>query len=329
MPCTVRSAGPSNWCSNPLPDQMEQIVEARGALASAASEVCAVVVTFCTGKLIRRCVESISEQVGWVVIVDNGSEEETVGELKELESQHHVLVIYNHKNLGIGVALNQGVRAALKRGYRWILTLDDDSQATPGMVEKLLEAYRGANANARLMAANPFDRNSGSFWIKPEAGKSDGNLVEIQTAFSSGSLIDTRVFSNVGFFNEALFLYFVDSDFCLRLRRAGFRMYARCDAVLLHTEGCKKKRRFLWRYVIHDGYGADARYYIARNSIFMLRNYYRDEPSICRQMVKQKLLLDLVKITLYDRNKFCSIRSTFQGLFDGLTGRYGARGSLR
>lgn len=307
---------------------MEQIVEPREPFASAASEVCAVVVTFCTGKRIRRCVESISHQVGCLVIVDNGSDEETVGELHEFESQSQALVIYNHRNLGIGAALNQGVRAALKRGYRWVLTLDDDSQATPGMVERLLEAYRSANANARLIAANPFDRNSRSFWINPEAGKSDGSLVEIQTAFSSGSLIDSRAFSKVGFFNEALFLYFVDSDFCLRLRGAGFRMYARCDAVLLHTEGCKQKRRFLWRYVIHDGYGADARYYIARNAIFMLRNYYREEPSVCRQMVKQKLLLDLVKVTLYDRDKFSNIRSMFQGLLDGLTGRYGARGSL-
>ncbi len=41
-------------------------------------------------------------------------------------------------------------------------------------------------------------------------------------------------------FNEDLFIYFVDIDFCRRLGGAGYGVYVCPEAVLLHREGTKK-----------------------------------------------------------------------------------------
>jgi rhamnosyltransferase len=291
--------------------------------------VCAVIVTYNIGPEVHRCFDSIKDQVQEVLIVDNGSGPATTEELKTLESQRVATVVYNARNLGIAGALNQGARYAIEKGYRWLLSLDHDSEATPGMVQKLLEIYRGRDGSTAIVAANPLDRNIQSLWVQPEAPGTNANVVETGMALTSGSLIDTNIFKKVGFFNESLFLYCVDNDFCLRVVKAGLRIYVRCDALLLHAEGCKQRKRFFWRNVIHDGYGANARYYIARNAVFIIRNYYRDDPAGCYLMVKKKLLLDSVKIILYDKDRFRNMRSVLRGLLDGLAGRYGAGASAR
>src|SRR5208282_1867150 len=102
--------------------------------------VCAVIVTYHIGEAIHRCFNSIHPQVGHVILVDNGSDERTRRELDKLALQSSVTVILNERNEGIAHALNQGVKGALDKGYPWVLTLDHDSQASPDMVERLLQA---------------------------------------------------------------------------------------------------------------------------------------------------------------------------------------------
>jgi rhamnosyltransferase len=291
------------------------------------NSVCAAIITYNIGAGIRRCFNSISEQVQEVLIIDNGSDSATTDELRALEGRHRATVIYNDRNLGIGAALNQGAHYAIKKGYRWLLSLDHDSEATPGMVEKLLESYATLGAGTGIVAARPFDRNAKLFCGPPEAAGLDRGAIEARMVLSSGSLIDVRTFDTVGFFNESLFLYCIDTDFCLRTRKAGLKIYVRCDALLLHAEGRKHWKRFLWRRVVHDGYSPEARYYIARNIVFMLRNYAREHPRFCLEIVAHRLLQDSVKFMLYDGDRLRHVCSVLQGLYDGAMGRYGARGS--
>jgi rhamnosyltransferase len=304
------------------PQPMEEIALTGQLVACAEDAACAVIVTYRTRGLIHKCVDSVWNQVGSVVIVDNGSDSDTVRELKELESRERISVIYNRKNLGIAAALNQGVRFAIEHGYRWVLALDHDSESTPGMVARLLEVYRSAGEDTGIVAANPLDRYSHTLWLDPSQCPPGRPVAEIKAALSSGSLIDVRAFERIGFFNEQLFLYYVDCDFCMRLRKAGLRTLLRVDAILVHSEGHRNHRRFLGWRVIHDGYGPDARYYIARNTVFMLRNYYYD-PAYCYQVIRR--FMALVKGALVGEDLLRSVGCTVRGLLDGFMGKYGIR----
>jgi rhamnosyltransferase len=293
------------------------------------ASVCAVIVTYNVGETIHQCFNAIHNQVGHVILVDNGSDERTRHELDKLASQDSVTVILNERNEGIARAMNQGVEVARGMGFRWVLTLDHDSKATPDMVDKLLHAYetlsKQGHRDVGIIAANPFDENAGVFLNRIRPGDNGDQPVEADFLLSSGSMIPCSVLGAVGLFDEALFVYFVDSDYCLRLRRAGFRLFLCPGAVLMHREGEKQKRRFLGREMFYERTRKPARYYLTRNRIYFRRKHrlsfyfpYTGAKDFIKEFIK-----DYAKVVLYDEKPLAEIALALRGLFDALRNRYG------
>jgi rhamnosyltransferase len=298
--------------------------------ASFRSRICAVIVTYNIGAAIHRCFDSIQAQVGHVIIVDNGSDEVTRRELKRLAASDSVTFILNERNEGLARAFNQAVQWARGKGFQWILTLDHDSEATPGMADKLVRAYetlaRQGIQNVGVVGANPFDQNTQRFTTERCPREGGGMPCEEVDVISSGSLIPLRVFDVIGLYNEDLFIYYVDDDFCLRLGRGGFRVFLCPEAVLFHKEGSKEARRFFWRHAFYDHCGKHARYYLMRNTIYMMKKH--DLSPSYKYLMVRRLAKDHVKILLYDRERFSVLWFSLKGLMDGFRGRFGELSSV-
>jgi len=292
----------------------------------AQKQVCAIIVTFNIGQELLECFDSIKDQVGEVIIVDNGSASKTLSILNDISERYDVKIFYNEENIGIAAALNIGVEYALGRGYEFIMTLDHDSKATPGVVEKLVGAYeelwsRGIN-NVAIVAANLFDTNIQAFMMSQELFKGE-DILRCNGAPTSGSLIHSAVFDHVGFFNESLFMYFVDDDFCLRCTTKGWRIYKCRSAVLLHQEGTKEVRDFLGKKFFYRNYNPPARYYISRNAVYMIQNYFRYGRYFNCYRIAERLCSQALRIVLFDKDRGTLLRFMFKGLYDGITGKYG------
>lgn len=96
-----------------------------------------VIVTHNQRALTEQCVDSIQMRTDAdieLIFVDNGSDDGTPG---FLDSVPGARVIRNRENRGFPVAANQGIRAA--QGQQ-ILLLNNDTIATTGWLERLLEA---------------------------------------------------------------------------------------------------------------------------------------------------------------------------------------------
>jgi rhamnosyltransferase len=138
---------------------------------------------------------------------------------------------------------------------------------------------------------------------------------------SSGSLIPLRIFDLIGFFNEDIFIYYVDTDFCMRVTRHGLRVYLCTDAVMLHREGLKSYRRFLWWETPYTHYGRIARYYLTRNLVYMLSNHSLP-PGYALGLLRSNWE-DHMKILLFDAQRFRILWFSLRGLIDGLRGKVG------
>ncbi len=107
-------------------------------MASSKEAVSVTIVTFNSGRFIKRCLESVLEQRYpnlEVVIVDNASTDGTVDILEQFSTQCRIY--YNETNIGFAAAQNQAIERA--RG-EWILTLNPDVLLLPNFIQALVEA---------------------------------------------------------------------------------------------------------------------------------------------------------------------------------------------
>ncbi len=100
-------------------------------------KVLAFIVTFNGKRWIGKCLSSLlaSTLKPDVIIIDNGSEDDTVGIAKK--TMPEARIIETGKNLGIGAANNLGMEEGLKGNYDYIYLLNQDAYVTPDMLEIL------------------------------------------------------------------------------------------------------------------------------------------------------------------------------------------------
>ncbi len=100
--------------------------------------VSVTIVTFNSGRFIKRCLESVLEQKYpnmEVVIIDNASNDGTVDILEPFAEKCRIY--YNDENIGFAAAQNQAI--ALAQG-EWVLTLNPDVLLLPNFVQALVDA---------------------------------------------------------------------------------------------------------------------------------------------------------------------------------------------
>ena len=98
--------------------------------------ICAVIPTYNNGGTVADVVRGVLRQGLPVLVVDDGSTDDTQEKLKGLDIQ----VLKHETNRGKGRALKTGLEAARKLGYRFALTLDADGQHDPADIPALVAA---------------------------------------------------------------------------------------------------------------------------------------------------------------------------------------------
>ena len=79
------------------------------------------------------------------------------------------------------------------------------------------------------------------------------NPIEQEMVSGCAMLVKKEVFKKVGLLDKRFFLYFEDSDFCIRARKAGYKIYVEPKFVVFHKVsqslkglGLKKIKYNLW-----------------------------------------------------------------------------------
>ncbi len=286
----------------------------------AQNGVCAVIAAFRPRVEDLGNLAEVRPQVQDLVVVDNGSAEET---LKLLRTASHVLnfvLIENGENLGIGAALNIGVRWAESNGSRWVALFDQDSSVTDGFIAKMLAdfEYFRTQRNIMLLIPRYKDPQSG---VERVCGLAEdgGPFVTI----TSGSLLPVTAFEACGYFNEDLFIYTVDDEYSLRLRSQGYSIALSPHAVLLHASGAPSCYRIfgkLWFQTTN--YKPGVRYYISRNRIWMSLRYGARYPRWARGALRASLI-DLCRLAIAEDYRWAKVKMVFLGFRDGMLGRMG------
>lgn len=229
-----------------------------------------LIVTWHSGELIGRCLESLPAACGaldWELIVhDNASTDETVSEVRRYADPSRTMIVESESNLGFAGGLNAAI--AISRG-RFILLLNPDCVTPQGSIESLVshleksvglagvvpllvddhgEPQRDFQLRrlptmttllAEILLLNrlfPGNRFSSSRLYR-EAGL-DGRPVVVEQPAGAAILLRRDVVEAVGSFDERFFpAWFEDVDYCRRLHDSGARLELVPSVVIQHRGG--------------------------------------------------------------------------------------------
>ena len=171
-----------------------------------------------------------------------------------------IIVVDNSKtNLGFARGVNVGIREALKKGAEAVLLLNQDTKVEKDFLFSLLE-------NPADIVGPVIKFRRGGKWVYDFGGRINWWLgrnkhiekfsifnFQFSIDYVSGCAMMIRrgVFEKIGLFDERYFLYFEDADFCLRAKKAGFKIAIEPKSVIVHylKEGRKKPLWQRWEAV--------------------------------------------------------------------------------
>lgn len=232
-----------------------------------------------------ECVRSLARLTypAWnLYAVDNGSTERIVDEVKALLPG--ACVVENARNLGFTGGNNVGCRRALDDGAEYVLLLNNDTVVDPGFLEPLLRAMDDPSVGMATPKIYFYGQDR-VFWAygasvdrltgrSPHLGVYDADrgqfdsVREVDRITGCAMFVRRSVFERIGFLDDRFFIYCEELDWCLRARRAGYRLHVVKDSVIWH-KGHRDSGRAGRPFIV---------YLQTRNHLLMLRknsNYFR------------------------------------------------------
>lgn len=278
------------------------------------SSFCAGIVTYQPD--IKRLLDSIStlrNQVDKIYIVDNNSKNLKLiqGAISGLDK---IEIINNDHNNGIAKALNQMCSRALESGYKWILSLDQDTIVPDNIIE-LLSKYTSQKRAGIICPAVYYDG-----WDYTTKGTSEVELVK--ACMTSASLTRLSAWKRVNGFREEYFIDYVDNEYCMKLSLKGYKILKVNTCEINHQLGESGVKSILGKKIRFCRHNPQRLYYMARNNYIFIREYSRNL-NVIKEVFKlfYVLFLELV----FSKNKKQAekmINKGFQDARRGILGEY-------
>ncbi len=274
------------------------------------------------------CVESIlqtrTKEQYRIIIVDNASPNDSWERLQKLKDNENISLLLAKDNRGYCAGNNIGIAFAINNfhpDYIWIL--NPDTLIGTETLENLhnfainkndlgilgcklvyypdtqyLQALGGGDFGihkyGELRPCKHLYHLQPSDMVLPD-------IVELDLIIGASMYIPVKVFHQCGLMNERFHLYADENEFCLRVKKFGFKHYAISTATVYHKEG--------WRQLKQNVSGT---YYNTRNCLYLIQELFPNN-------LKRNLLLARLKV-LYSiiRGKLKIAKAQYMGIRDFL-----------
>lgn len=258
------------------------------------------------------------------ICVDNGSTDGS----DDLVAERFpgVELIRTGANLGFAGGNNAGIRRALERGADWVLLMNNDATAEPGLAGALERAaaarrdagllackvlhedgsvqYAGARFNARLGYSGRV-RTSGPDELR-DVARADGAAMAVSRAAAE----------RAGLLDEDLFAYVEDVEWSLRVRGAGFAVVFVPDARVRHKGSA----------ATGGGRSTTNLYYTTRNTI-VVSEQHAPLPRGARAVRRAVVVGAHLARSISHPARGDAMRAVLAGWRDARAGRLGQRSS--
>lgn len=265
-----------------------------------------------------------------VIVLDNASTDGSVPAIRAAFPGARLVSLQS--NLGYAGNNNVGITEALALGADWVLVLNEDTVVHPDCLSGMA---RVGVSDPRIGMLGPLvfhhdepdiiqsaDGRLGPRWESEHLGQNEpdrgqyASPRDVDWISGCGILARATLIEQVGMLDERFFYYWEETEWCLRARRAGWRVVQVPQARLWH-KGVRRDYRP----------SPDITYYNTRNRLLMMRKHKAPAWQIAR--VSGQNLKTLLSWSI--RPKWRGMRdhrnALAQGMMDGVRGRWGQRPS--
>ncbi len=213
-----------------------------------------------------------------VFLVDNastdGSYSKFVKDQKDGKYNIRLTCIQSGGNLGCAGGNNIGIRMAYEQGFDYYWMLNNDTMVLPNSLCTLVDVIdkddrigivgsKIYNANNNLLwfaggSINPYLGTSRPFGIDEEDHGQYDQLREVDFIVGCSMLFRRELIDLIGFLEEDYFIYYEDTEWNLKAKRAGMKIFFVPTSIIYHKESSSTKSSDLAPhyayYLIRNGY---------------------------------------------------------------------------
>jgi len=164
---------------------------------------CVIIPTYNNNQTIQQVIRDVLEYTNQVIVVNDGSTDNTKEILREFKQ---IDVVSYSRNKGKGYALRQGFKAAWNKGYEYAITIDSDGQHFASDLPTFIQAI-DENPNTIIIGnrnmeqegipgKSSFGNRFSNFWFKFETG------IKIPDTQSGYRLYPLKPLSKMFFFTK-------------------------------------------------------------------------------------------------------------------------------
>lgn len=263
-----------------------------------------------------------------VIVVDNDSRDGSPELLRE-EFGDKITLIMAGENLGFSGANNIGIKKALEDGCDYIVLLNNDTLIDKDLISNMLKASKEEN-NAVISPKIYYYDNKDIIWsagadmkwkkgVTAQRGinkNDDGSYnkrEEVEFGTGCCLLIPSEVIKKVGYLQDDYFLYYEDTDYCMRIREKGFKIVYEPTAVLYHKESASTGGSLSSLYI----------YYNTRNRLLFNNRFNKKNKNLYMPYFYLSRIIKCLKWKISGKNEL--INATFMAIKDYNNGIVGKR----
>lgn len=231
----------------------------------------------CINSIINSSYENIE-----IIIVDNQSTDGSVEMIEKLFAGR-VIVIKNEENSGFAGGTNIGISYAMNHECDYVLLLNNDTIIDKYMISCMVESSKKNDGcvispkiyyyepNNTIWSAGGEIKWNRGYTIQYGMNEIDNGQYDEgkKVTFATGCcmLIPRRIIQDIGLIAEDYFLYFEDTDYCVKIQDRGYCIYYEPKACMFHkvsaTTGGIESETFI--------------YYFSRNRLYFNKKYNKNK----------------------------------------------------
>ena len=212
-------------------------------------------------------IDTYLSKVSELYVYDNTETKSNENLFKDYPNVHYY---WDGENKGLSIRLNQACERALKSKFDYLLTMDQDSSFLEENIDQYFSSILSFPTKEKVAVY-------GLEYILNDINDSTPNYSEVDHLITSGSVLNLKLFSEIGGFDENLFIDGVDIDYCYSALTKGFLNIKFGKLFFEHSLGEPVRRSSITSFylikknrIVHSAIRV---YYMQRNMLYLEKKY--------------------------------------------------------